>query len=364
MPAMTEVDAETLVAAHYRRGRRARQVIAGLAAALLVASLLSLAIGAVRLPFGRLLSLLFAGLSSADVSGAGLSAADARMASVLLSIRLPRLVASLVVGAALSICGAALQGLFRNPLASPALLGTATGAGLAVALVIVLTPAAAPLWIRPAAAFGGSLAAVVLVYLLATRAGVTELATLVLAGIAINAVAGAANGALVFVADDNQLRDISFWTLGSLGGITWQALASSAAFLMAPLVLLPRLASGFDALALGEREASLLGTGVQRVKLVAVLVCAAGVGAAVSISGVIGFIGLVGPHLARLVVGDSHGRLFPASALTGALLLVTADLVARTVVAPAELPVGVVTALLGGPFFLRLLIRNRSLRHA
>jgi iron complex transport system permease protein len=270
----------------------------------------------------------------------------------------------MLVGGALGACGAAVQALFRNPLADPALIGTASGAALAAALVIVLVrlPPGAPSWLLagllPLAAFGGSTVATSAVYRLAGRAGVTMVGTLLLAGIAVNALAGAGTGLLSFVASDAQLRSLVFWSLGSLGGATWQALFGAAPLLLVAPLALPALAPSLNLLLLGEVEARHLGVDVERLKRRVVLLAALGVGAAVAVSGVIGFVGLVVPHLIRLAAGPDHRIVLPGSIVLGAALLVGADLLARTLVVPAELPIGIVTAFAGAPFFLWLLRRT------
>ena len=287
---------------------------------------------------------------------------------VLLSLRLPRVCLGIAVGAALAVCGACMQGLFRNPLADPGLIGVSTGAALAAAVTIVLGEAVLdglpPLLSAsalPVAAFPGGLGATVLVYRIASRDGRTEVATLLLPGIALNALAGAALGLLVFVSDDRQLRDLQFWLLGSLGGVGWDRLLPALPLLALPTLLLLAFARPLNALLLGELEALHLGFDVERCKRAIVVLAACAVGAAVALSGVIGFVGLVVPHLVRLLAGPDHRLLLPASALLGAALLVGADLLARTVVLPAELPIGILTSCVGGPFFLWLLMRRRDL---
>jgi iron complex transport system permease protein len=275
---------------------------------------------------------------------------------------MPRVLASVLIGACLAVSGAALQGLFRNPLAGPALVGVSSGAALAAAAVIVIGPAAGGIWTRPLAAFAGSIASTLLVYALATRDGKTDVATMLLAGVAVNSIAMAGNGLFTFIADDAELRDITFWTLGSLGGITWRSLSVTAPVMLASMLALPRLSRQLNTLLLGERQAVYTGTNVQLVKGVSIAAVAAGVGAAVSIAGIIGFVGLVAPHLVRLAIGPDYRTLIPGSAVLGAILLLLADLLARTVVAPAELPIGIVTALVGGPFFVWLLMRHRARR--
>lgn len=288
-------------------------------------------------------------------------------AAVVLSIRLPRILMGMLVGASLAMCGAALQGLFRNPLADPALVGVSSGAALGAVSVIVLSQG--PLWLLaqwfglyllPVAAFVGGVIVTLLVYRLATSGNRTAVTTLLLAGIAIGSLSSAATGLLTFMADDFQLRTLTFWTMGSLGGSTWSKLSGSALLMLLAILLLPTQARALNALLLGESEAMHVGFELQRVKRRVILLVALAVGAAVSVSGIIGFVGLITPHLIRLMFGPDHRLLLPASALLGAMLLLLADLFARTVVAPGELPIGIVTALIGGPFFLWLLLRFRS----
>jgi iron complex transport system permease protein len=290
---------------------------------------------------------------------------EPRQEAVLLAIRAPRVLLGLLAGGALGACGAAIQALFRNPLADPALIGSASGAALAAALVIILMPAPAheaPPWLRglalPLAAFVGSAVTTAAVYRLAGRPGQTAVATLLLAGIAVNALVGAGTGLVSFVASDAELRSLVFWNLGSLGGATWHALAGAASPLLVAILLLPRLASALNLLLLGEPEARHLGVDVEQLKRRIIILSALGVGAAVAVSGVIGFVGLVVPHLVRLAAGPDHRIVMPGSIALGAVLLLTADLIARTAVAPAELPIGIVTALAGAPFFLWLLRRT------
>ena len=274
---------------------------------------------------------------------------------------------SVVVGAGLAVSGAVMQGLFRNPLADPGLVGVSSGAALGAATAIVLgaalgAPAAGALgpFLVAAAAFAGGLATTFVVYRIATARGRTSVTTMLLAGIAINALCGAGVGVLVLFADDGQLRDLTFWTLGSLGGATWAALGVAAPLVGAAVVASPWLARALDALLLGEAEARHLGIRTDRVTAVAVTLSALAVAAATAVAGLIGFVGLVAPHLVRLLLGPGHRALLPGSALAGAALLVLADLAARTVLAPAEVPIGIVTAVAGAPFFLALLLRSEG----
>ena len=285
---------------------------------------------------------------------------------ILLDIRLPRLVMASLVGGGLAVSGAVMQGLFRNPLADPGIIGVTAGASLGAVVAIVLgglLPAglAALLgpWLLPLAAFGGGWAVTFLLYAMARRGGQTMVATLLLAGIGVGALAGAATGAMIFLADDTQLRDLTFWSLGSLAGATWGKLAVAGPVLGLAMVAAPVLARGLNALALGDAAAMHMGIAVERLKRRSVVLVAAATAAAVAVSGGIGFVGIVVPHLVRLVLGPDHRGLLPASAMLGAVALVLADAVARTVVAPAELPIGIVTALVGAPVFLWLLLSGR-----
>lgn len=340
-----------------QRQLRARLLLVGLALALVASVLLNVGLGAVRISPAEVSSILLAQL---DLETS--VPFDARQEAVLLAIRLPRVLLGVLVGASLAVTGAAMQGLFRNPLADPGLLGVSSGAASAAVAVIVfgsLTGGLLGAWLLPLAAFVGSLFVTFFVYAVSTRYGRTDVATMLLAGVAVNALAGSGTGLMVFVADDNQLRDITFWSLGSLGGVTWRSLGAAAPLMLLSVLLLPLFAKPLNAFLLGESEAGHLGTNTQRVKVAVVVLTAVAVGAAVSVSGIIGFVGLVVPHLIRLAVGPDHHTLLPASILLGSSLLLLADLFARTVVVPAELPIGVVTSLVGGPFFLWLLLKQR-----
>ena len=308
--------------------------------------------GAIPIGVDQLLAAV--GLSSTPLDGT--------TAAVLYAIRAPRVLAAFAVGAALAAGGAAMQSLFRNPMADPGLLGVSSGAALAAVSVIVLgetvmhvlPPDLRP-WLLPAAAFLGGLVSTVVVYRVAARDGAALVGTLLLAGIAINAVTSAGIGMLVFVADDQQLRTLIFWTLGGFGGVTWVAILPALLVLAISVPTLLPAAHLLDALALGEREAGHVGVDVERLKRRLVAQVALAVGAGVAISGIVGFVGLIAPHIVRLLLGPAHRTLLPAAALFGGAFLVMADTLARVLVAPAELPIGVLTALVGGPFFLWLL---------
>jgi iron complex transport system permease protein len=311
-----------------------------------------LCVGAFPVGFPELLSAV--GLSDKPL--------DDATTAVLYAIRAPRVFAAFCVGAALAAGGAAMQSLFRNPLADPGLLGVSSGAALAAVSVIVLgervmhiVPPHFRPWLLPIAAFLGGLAATVVVYRLAAREGITLVGTLLLAGIAINALTAAGIGMLVFIADEQQLRTLIFWTMGGFGAVTWTAILPALAILAIAVPTLLPTAHLLDALALGEREAGHIGVDVERLKRRLVAQVALAVGAGVAISGTVGFVGLIAPHIVRLLLGPAHRTLLPAAALFGGAFLVLADALARTIVSPAELPIGILTALVGGPFFLWLL---------
>lgn len=325
----------------------------------LFAVLASLAIGAVGVPFPRVVEILWTAATGTREAS--------RDALVVLDVRLPRTVLGLMVGGAIAAAGAVLQGIFRNPLADPALVGISNGAALAAVTWIVLGGMVVPYlpvylatFGLPASAFLGALAATIVLHLVATKDGRTSIATLLFAGIAVSALAGAMTGLMIFTASDQQLRDFTFWTFGSLGGASWTKVLAALPFVLALALACIPLARALDALALGESEAFHIGVDVERTKRLAVAVVAAGAGAAVAVAGVVAFVGLVVPHLLRLSIGSGHRVLLPASMLLGGALLLLADVAARTVASPAELPLGVVTALIGAPFFIGLLVRRRA----
>lgn len=342
------------------RSARARFVLALLAVTLVVVAFISVATGASEASALGLIRDWFGGGQDAALS--------ARDRLIIYDIRMPRVALGMLVGAALAVSGALMQGLFRNPLADPGIIGVSAGAGLGAIVVIVLSgsilgPVVAlfGIYALPLAAFLGGLVMTLSLYRIGTRGGETSVATMLLAGIALAALCGALSGILIFMADDRQLRDLTFWGLGSLGGATWVKVMAAAPFVLVILATSPFLARGLDALALGEASARHLGISVQKLKTTAILSVAAATGAAVAVSGGIGFIGIVVPHLLRLLIGPTHRYLLPASALLGASLLLLADAISRTIVAPAELPIGIVTAVFGAPFFMWVLLRRRGL---
>lgn len=330
-------------------------VFSVLAVAVVLAGLAGLALGPVSLGWND----LWASLIREDTAAAGTDI-------ILWQLRMPRVLGAILIGAILAQSGAALQGLFRNPLADPGLIGVSSGAavGALTSLLIVETffPEMADglgKFQLPLFGLAGGWVAAVLVYRIGSLGGRVNVAGMLLAGIAINAFAGAVMGLLIFVADDQQLRSINFWMLGSLGHLSWDGLAFFGLLIGISLFGLHRLIRPLNALLLGEAEAYHLGVDVERVKKQAVFFIALGVGTAVSMAGLIGFIGLVVPHLIRLTLGPDHRGVVPGSMILGAAVLLFGDLGARTLAAPAEVPIGILTALLGTPFFLYLMISNR-----
>ncbi|MGI9284526.1 MAG: FecCD family ABC transporter permease, partial [Pseudomonadales bacterium] len=285
--------------------------------------------------------------------------ASSQAAVIIGQIRLPRALLAGLVGAILAMSGAAMQGLFRNPLADPSLIGVTAGASLGASLTIVSIGGTlsgfSGITLVSAGAFVGGLLAVILVYRLATSPTGTSVATMLLAGIAITALAGAVSNVLEFHANNEMLRRISLWRMGGLDGANYQRLLVAALVGLVVFSTLPRFATALNALLLGESEARYLGIDIDRIKMGLVVIVAIGVGASVALAGTIAFVGLVIPHIMRMWIGPDHRKLLPASALAGAVLLLLADTLARIVMAPAELPVGIVTAILGVPFFVSLL---------
>ncbi len=335
------------------RDLQGRQVILVLALALPVVILLGLGNGAVPLSAAETMGGLWHYLSGDGSSQAAI---------IVGQLRLPRILLAAVVGAILASSGAAMQGLFRNPLADPSLIGVTAGASLGASLMIVMSGSVvfgyAGLTLISIGAFVGGLLSVLLVYSLASSPNGTSVATMLLAGIAITALAGGLGNLLEFLADNEILRQISLWRMGGLDGADYPRLVIAGLVCGAMMLALPQFATALNALLLGESEARHLGINVARVKIGLIVCVAIGVGTAVALAGTIAFVGLIVPHMVRMLTGPDHRRLLPASALAGSCLLVLADTAARLVLAPTELPVGVVTALIGVPFFISLLRRR------
>lgn len=324
--------------------------------------ILSSCIGAVKISVAELLSILF---NQLGISGT--VNFKAQQAAVLLNIRLPRVFLGVLIGAGLGISGASVQGLFRNPLAEPGLIGISSGATLFAVLMIVLEVGVfkslngvTGFYALSIAAFTGACITTAVVYRLSVRNGKTVTTTLLLSGIAINALAGAFTGLLTYMATDEQLRTITFWSLGSLGGASWATVTGLLPFILIPLAGLPFMAKSLNALALGDAEALHMGIDVLLIKRIVIVFATMAVGASVAVAGTIGFIGLIIPHILRMTFRADHRLVIPGSALLGAALLTLADLLARTIVLPAELPIGILTALTGTPVFLYIIITERN----
>ncbi|MGH8456360.1 MAG: FecCD family ABC transporter permease [Stenotrophobium sp.] len=330
-------------------------LLAMLTFATVAAALFALSIGTMQIPLHEALAALIPS-----------SPSDPAFRTVILELRLPRVVLALLIGAALAQTGAAMQALFRNPLADPSIVGVSSGAALAAVVVIVLGHALAwsgilsASWLLPAAAFGGGALTAWIVLRLSRHEGVTRPSTMLLAGLAVNAIAGAAIGLLIHMANDSALRSLTFWMYGSLGKADWSEIALAAPLMLVPLLWLPLEAHALNALLLGEAEAGHLGVDVPSLQRRVLLLVVLAVSSSVALAGIIGFVGLVVPHLVRLCTGPDHRLLLPGSAFLGAILLVLADAVSRIALAPAELPIGILTALIGGPFFLMLMLRYRG----
>lgn len=337
------------------RGTRFAAVTIALAVALAATCVVSLGAGQYPLSPAEVVGIL---LQAVGVPNAW--APDAPTAAgVILDIRLPRIVLGLLVGLALAVSGVLMQAIFGNPLADAAVVGVSSGAALGAAASLTFGLAIFGAWTTPGLAFVGGLVAVFAVYLISRSGGRTEVVTLLLTGIAINAIAGAGLAFMTFAGTTSTREQIVFWQLGSLNGALWPNIALVAPLVAAGLVVSIAVAPRLDLFALGERTARHLGVRVELLRVVVIVTVALLVCAAVAFAGIIAFVGLVIPHLLRMAIGPAHLPLIISSALGGALLIAVADLVARTAVPLADLPIGMLTALVGGPFFLWLLVRTR-----
>ena len=320
-------------------------LLLGLFILLLILMIYSANTGALKLSFTQLMNLSF----------------DDPLWNIWCNIRLPRIILAIIVGMALASAGAVMQGLFRNPLADPGLLGISSGASLMVGMTI-LFPAVFPpimmLYGKMVAAFAGSLFICALIYLYSLNEQ-CNLAKMILLGVAINAIIGAVMGSLSYISDESQLRQISLWSMGHLGKGSWDLVIVSLSLIFPALLCLIKLAHQLNILQLGDEDAHYLGINVERTKRYLLLLCAVLIGTSVAVSGIIAFVGLVVPHMIRLQIGANHKWLIPGSALGGACLLLLADTLARTLVAPTEIPVGLLTSLIGGPYFLWLILRHK-----
>lgn len=319
-----------------------------------VVALLSLTVGTVSISWVEALRAVVGSSSATQID------------TILFDIRLPRILLAIFVGAVLASTGAVMQGLFRNPLADPSLIGVSSGASVGASLMIVTAggfiqgSALVGLSLVSIGAFVGGFTATLLVYRLATSGMGTSVTTMLLAGIAIGALAGALNSLLSYFSDNDMLRQISLWQMGNLSGASWLKVSIMGVVAILLMGLFPRDSRALNALLLGESEARHLGINVQRVKRRLIVLTALGVGVSVAVAGLVGFVGLIMPHIIRLMIGPDHRWLIPASGLAGAILLVVADSLARVVVIPAKLPTGILTAILGAPFFVVLLLQQRK----
>ncbi len=341
-----------------------RVLFIGLSLALCFAIAISILSGSVDIGLREVLNILVHSLTSDD---ALMLSDDMQIKqAVLMQIRLPRIALAMITGLTLAVSGTVMQGLFRNPLADPGLMGISAGCAFGAALFAVLGAnwlAAmgdiSSVWALPVAAFLGGLLSTWLVFFLGRSGQRTDVATMLLAGIAINVIATAGTSALKFVADDQALRGVVFWLMGNLGSTPWDRLLWVAPVQLASVLAMFYYAPTLNAFLLGEAEAQHLGYNVERSKRILILLVALSVGLSVSLAGVIGFVGLVVPHLLRRVVGADHRVLLPASAILGAVLVLLADWLSRILLAPTEIPVGILMALTGGPFFIWLLLTTR-----
>ncbi|TAG46425.1 MAG: iron ABC transporter permease [Betaproteobacteria bacterium] len=320
--------------------RRAALVAMALAAALVVAMIGSLAFGAYPIS----LSALFGG------------SLDATSKNVLIELRAPRVITACVAGAAFALAGAAMQSLFRNPLADPGLLGVPSAAGLGAATVVVVLASAGALAVWPAAMLG-AFVAVMLLIAFAQRGGAQATASLLLLGVAINAACGAALALITSIATESQLRTLAFWMLGSFANLSWSVIAGMSVCVVIASIFLARDANALGALALGERTARSLGVDIKRLRIRVAIACAVLVAVVTAFCGNVAFVGLAAPHLARMWVGSGQRIVMLVSALIGALLCVLADIIARAVAAPVELPVGAITSILGVPMLVWLVLK-------
>ena len=278
--------------------------------------------------------------------------------TIFWGVRLPRVILGILTGISLAIAGAAMQGLFRNPLADPGLIGVSSGAAFAAVAVIVFSGNFLGIFTLPLAAFTGGVITTLIVYKVSSKNGKTSIATMLLAGIAIGAIAAAGTGIFTYLADDAELRTLTFWTMGSLASATWESIFSIFPLVLIAVILLPLKARSLNAFLIGENISGHLGFNPDKTKKQVIILSALLVGSAVAAAGIIGFVGLVVPHLVRLITGPDHRIVLPGSMLLGASFMLTADLIARTIVSPSELPIGIIMAIIGGPFFLWLLIHR------
>jgi len=334
-------------------------IVLGIALLCLIA--FSLGAGAMKIPFQEVFLLLYKSLGFSN-----LKEEDELLKNILLEIRIPRIIFCTLIGAILGITGTAIQGIFRNPLAEPGLVGISAGASFFAALTIVFETSiiaflgnAFNLYLISIAAFIGASIAVLIVYRISMVDGKSNIATMILAGIAINALAGAATGLMSYMVTEQQLRNITFWSLGSMAGATWESVNILAIFSIIAVTPLLFFGKSLNLFALGESQAEMMGLNTKRLKVLIIVCSTLAVGVSVAFAGIIAFVGLLVPHTLRLIGTVDNRFLLPASLLGGAIVLNLADLIARTIIQPLELPIGVITALIGAPVFLGILLKEK-----
>ncbi|MEM9025384.1 MAG: iron ABC transporter permease [Verrucomicrobiota bacterium] len=337
-------------------------LLLGLAIALPICAIYALIIGPMDLSVGQILSIFSRGLLWSEIE-------VSKAASVVIwEIRLPRVFLSSLVGCGLAMAGCAMQGVFRNPLADPGIIGVSGGGAIGAITMIVIGGRilshevldSVSLYLVPISAMIGAILMTFLIYQLSQKRGNVDMMTMLLVGIAINALTGAFIGYLTFISDDQELRTLTFWNLGSLGRANWELIIPALIFIIPPIFLLPRYSNSLNALLLSETDARYLGVDTARTKRILIALSAALVGVTVALCGGIGFIALVAPHMIRSAIGPDHRFLMPCSSILGAILLTLGDVGSRTLAAPAELPIGILTSLIGAPVFLYILIQRKK----
>ena len=331
---------------------------------LAIISLVSTTIGPVKISILQIIVILFESINiNTNLSSSEISQA---FKTVVIDIRLPRILMGIIVGVALGISGAILQGLFRNPLIDPGFIGVSSGAAIGAMFVIMFSQLIAiennfyVQFLLPVFAMSGGLFTTILVYKMSQMSGKTNIMAMLLSGIAVNAFSGSIIGFLVYRASDMELRSFTFWTLGSLDNSNWLIVSIAFILILIPLIISIRLRKKLDVFMLGDAEAGYLGLNIEKLKKKIIFIAALMVGTTVAFCGMIGFIGLVTPHLVRLIMGPSHKTLILGSAILGAIILILADFISRIIIAPAQLPIGIITSALGAPFFLWLIVSQKQ----
>ena len=328
---------------------RQRHLLLTFSISLIVSALLAVTIGSFKISVFDIL------LGKLDELGS----------TILYTIRMPRVMLAAFVGASLAISGACLQGLFRNPLADPGLIGVSAGAALGAAFAIVFSSRFISLdflgpYLIPFSAIIGSASVIIILFIITKGFGYDGVTYMLLAGIAVNAIAGVGIGVLTYISDDSELRSLTFWTMGSFGGVTWPLIMPAIVVILFSIVWIIGLSRKLDLIQLGDVEASRLGINIKKVRFGVIISSAVVVGISVALSGMIGFVGLVVPHLVRILGGVNHLYVLIGSAIFGSILMVISDMICRVIISPAELPVGLITSGLGSPFFLWLIFKMRT----